>query len=227
MSKHDVFLVDTDLKELAALLVKARASGGMTLEEADGFLCALACVSDTKLPGRYFPSILGDVRDGLPLLSEPELKRLLALLMSLYSWRVGSVRKESDFVPLLDVERQDEAGKAWAASFLGCINAHKGLDALDDKGESLFFLPLFALAHGKVPEANNPTLFEPLTPEQREEALEAIPRCVGGLYRAFHEEVPSSAIQEKLSRNSPCPCGSGKKYKKCCLTASGELPGQR
>ena len=22
---------------------------------------------------------------------------------------------------------------------------------------------------------------------------------------------------EKLGRNDPCPCGSGKKYKKCCL----------
>ncbi|NTM25437.1 SEC-C domain-containing protein [Enterococcus faecium] len=21
----------------------------------------------------------------------------------------------------------------------------------------------------------------------------------------------------KIGRNSPCPCGSGKKYKKCCL----------
>ena len=23
--------------------------------------------------------------------------------------------------------------------------------------------------------------------------------------------------RQKLGRNSPCPCGSGKKYKKCCL----------
>jgi preprotein translocase subunit SecA len=23
----------------------------------------------------------------------------------------------------------------------------------------------------------------------------------------------------KVGRNDPCPCGSGKKYKKCCLTA--------
>ncbi|MCG8572964.1 MAG: SEC-C domain-containing protein, partial [Spirochaetes bacterium] len=22
---------------------------------------------------------------------------------------------------------------------------------------------------------------------------------------------------KKIGRNSPCPCGSGKKYKKCCL----------
>jgi SEC-C motif-containing protein len=26
-----------------------------------------------------------------------------------------------------------------------------------------------------------------------------------------------SSTMEKLSRNDPCPCGSGKKYKKCCL----------
>ena len=25
----------------------------------------------------------------------------------------------------------------------------------------------------------------------------------------------------KISRNDPCPCGSGKKYKKCCLGAGG------
>jgi len=26
----------------------------------------------------------------------------------------------------------------------------------------------------------------------------------------------------KISRNSPCPCGSGKKYKKCCLSLDRE-----
>ena len=26
---------------------------------------------------------------------------------------------------------------------------------------------------------------------------------------------------EKVGRNDPCPCGSGKKYKKCC----GRVPG--
>jgi uncharacterized protein YecA (UPF0149 family) len=29
-------------------------------------------------------------------------------------------------------------------------------------------------------------------------------------------ETPPPAIKEKISRNAPCPCGSGKKYKKCC-----------
>jgi len=27
---------------------------------------------------------------------------------------------------------------------------------------------------------------------------------------------PMPAKSEKIGRNAPCPCGSGKKYKKCC-----------
>ncbi len=27
--------------------------------------------------------------------------------------------------------------------------------------------------------------------------------------------------QEKIQRNDPCPCGSGKKYKQCCLKKEG------
>ena len=28
--------------------------------------------------------------------------------------------------------------------------------------------------------------------------------------------APSPVTQQKSGRNEPCPCGSGKKYKKCC-----------
>ncbi|MDI6731986.1 MAG: SEC-C metal-binding domain-containing protein, partial [Candidatus Margulisbacteria bacterium] len=31
------------------------------------------------------------------------------------------------------------------------------------------------------------------------------------------EEVRPKAKVTGLSRNDPCPCGSGKKYKKCCM----------
>jgi preprotein translocase subunit SecA len=27
---------------------------------------------------------------------------------------------------------------------------------------------------------------------------------------------PVKRVQKKVGRNAPCPCGSGKKYKKCC-----------
>ena len=28
---------------------------------------------------------------------------------------------------------------------------------------------------------------------------------------------PKPAVSQKMDRNAPCPCGSGKKYKKCCI----------
>lgn len=29
-------------------------------------------------------------------------------------------------------------------------------------------------------------------------------------------KVPEKDMSAKVGRNDPCPCGSGKKYKKCC-----------
>lgn len=29
-------------------------------------------------------------------------------------------------------------------------------------------------------------------------------------------ETPYVRMEKKVGRNDPCPCGSGKKYKKCC-----------
>jgi hypothetical protein len=37
------------------------------------------------------------------------------------------------------------------------------------------------------------------------------------------DSTPVRRPSKKIGRNDPCPCGSGKKYKKCCLT-KGELP---
>jgi Protein of unknown function (DUF1186)/SEC-C motif len=34
---------------------------------------------------------------------------------------------------------------------------------------------------------------------------------------SFERRVKSKSKKEKIGRNDPCPCGSGKKYKKCCL----------
>jgi preprotein translocase subunit SecA len=33
---------------------------------------------------------------------------------------------------------------------------------------------------------------------------------------AAPKPIPRTASGEKVGRNDPCPCGSGKKYKKCC-----------
>lgn len=40
-------------------------------------------------------------------------------------------------------------------------------------------------------------------------------------YKLFKQKIDSKVTvknsEKKMGRNEPCPCGSGKKYKKCCL----------
>lgn len=40
------------------------------------------------------------------------------------------------------------------------------------------------------------------------------PEDISDLEKALNPPAPAQS--EKVSRNEPCPCGSGKKYKKCC-----------
>jgi SEC-C motif-containing protein len=37
-----------------------------------------------------------------------------------------------------------------------------------------------------------------------------------------HPPKPFIRGEDKVNRNDPCPCGSGKKYKKCCMGKEGE-----
>ncbi|MCL2267919.1 MAG: YchJ family protein [Chitinispirillia bacterium] len=37
-----------------------------------------------------------------------------------------------------------------------------------------------------------------------------------------HPPKPFIREEGKVNRNDPCPCGSGKKYKKCCMDKDGE-----
>ncbi len=46
------------------------------------------------------------------------------------------------------------------------------------------------------------------------------PEDISDLEKLLNPPVPTTA--QKIGRNDPCPCGSEKKYKKCC-GASGEL----
>ncbi len=36
-----------------------------------------------------------------------------------------------------------------------------------------------------------------------------------------HHPTPTQRARRKVGRNDVCPCGSGKKFKKCCLFGAG------
>ncbi len=44
---------------------------------------------------------------------------------------------------------------------------------------------------------------------------------ISDIERALSAREPARRIAPKVGRNDPCPCGSGKKFKKCC---DGQVP---
>jgi SWIM/SEC-C metal-binding protein len=46
------------------------------------------------------------------------------------------------------------------------------------------------------------------------------PEDISDLQKALNPPLPAQV--EKVDRNDPCPCGSGKKYKKCCGTSGAD-----
>jgi uncharacterized protein YecA (UPF0149 family) len=66
---------------------------------------------------------------------------------------------------------------------------------------------------------------ERISPEKREEVIAHMAAGVLGAYWYFREQRQAEAgartseprrSSPNVGRNDPCPCGSGKKYKKCC-----------
>ena len=53
--------------------------------------------------------------------------------------------------------------------------------------------------------------------ESRERELQAVHSNLTGPESG---STPKHRTVEKIGRNAPCPCGSGKKYKKCCGKAA-------
>ena len=65
------------------------------------------------------------------------------------------------------------------------------------------------------------------TPAMRGKLALQIPEAVVAMYeywlpyrRAVYEREVAKSLQVKVGRNEPCPCGSGKKFKRCCGAAA-------
>ena len=59
-----------------------------------------------------------------------------------------------------------------------------------------------------------------LAPDARAELATSLPQCVTRIHRFWRRRAgrspPPPPGQRKIGRNELCPCGSGKKYKRCC-----------
>ncbi len=210
-------LSDAEIRWLGGFLVSAQTPfGTMTLEEVDGFFHALICAPKPVPPSRYMPRIWGGTRrdEGPAFDSREQAELVTTLLLRHWNAIAGRLAGGVEADPFLYSAPDAHRGRDWAAGFLGGATldpaAWGQLARHRTAGE---LMNLIMALYKDDPEL----LGEPITPALRRELLDTLPRVVPAIHAFWRDGGSSPSLHTpKIGRNDPCPCGSGRKYKKCC-----------
>ena len=220
-------LTDAELDRLGDFLNSCTGGRAMNVEALDGFFAALITGPETVMPGEYYSEVFGgEMSDACEFGSLDEANEILGLMMRHWNEIAGTLNKDEVYVPLL---LQDENGVAhgndWARGFMrGMGMRHdRWAELMDDEEHGGCLVPMMMLfhEHDKDPEMRP----KPISPEKREDIKAHMAAGLVQAYRYFraqrqvspgtHRSEPRRSTP-KVGRNDPCPCGSGKKYKRCC-----------
>lgn len=221
-------LTDPELDRLNDFLRQCKGGKAMNLEELDGFFAALIAGPDMVMPSEYYPHIFGGtLEETCAFDSLDQVNAILGLLSRHWNTIAGTLYADDAYLPLV---LEDDKGVArandWAHGFMRGVELRReewaDLINSDDHGGSI--LPMMMLEHEHDPDPDMRP--NPIGPEQREEII--LHMATGLLQICRHylsqrqSSIPrrtsSSTVRRetgKVGRNDPCPCGSGKKYKKC------------
>lgn len=191
----------------------------LTVSELDGFLTAIASAPALLPPSQWLPAVWGGA---LPTFAtQEEGKAVMSLLLRHYNTVNETLRENPDnFSMLLQYHEVDgkeyEIVDEWCLGYLRGVSVSPEIWVPVIQRETQLFavLRLFGSDEGWQEQ-------ETFTPAQLDELRESLSDVVWMIYlRAREQEagaMPYRREQTKAGRNDPCPCGSGKKYKHCCL----------
>lgn len=208
----------------------ARIGHERDLEFADGLFCALGVVPGPVEPEQWVRPILG----GAPEVPSEEAATIRHLLLRHCFDVVSRLRLSSDeldqdsfYLPLITERSRPEGpavGERWARGFFTGMAA-SGVDwtPLQHDAEGMrLLMPIAMLFQGYDPEAPEQTL-------DRRKLIDLLPVLVYGMRHWWVASGHALRVARErrnapqAGRNEPCPCGSGRKFKKCCGAARTTL----
>lgn len=196
----------------------------MLMSQLDGFLTGIVVSPDLVTPGQWIPLIwAGDEGDGEPEFeSEEELQAFLKLVMIHYHVIIDSLRHPGAYVPVLKTDtRTDEIlWEMWIDGFAQAMALSPGGWArIETDDDAACLAALVGIRTLRDFANGDRDLDRPEEDRWDAEAPDLIPIWVEILHQWRLENDPhrpAAAQRAKVGRNDPCPCGSSRKYKKCC-----------
>ncbi len=215
-----------------------RVKGTMTYPELAGLLFSMANAPELIPPSEWLPIVFND--QDAPYETRSQAEEVTQAMMALYNDCGRERTAGSAFLPSgceirsqpLDNLGDDAPLSQWAQGFL---TGHTYLDDIwneytpdefdEELGSILMVLTFFAsptLADAYHKEGKGKTSLEQLAETVVgifPDALIEYAHLGRSIFQARREagdldQEPSD--RRNIGRNDPCPCGSGKKFKKCC-----------
>ena len=114
----------------------------------------------------------------------------------------------------------------WANGFMTGTHLRHGIwsELINDEEHGGPIVSIMALAYENHPDPKMRPFKEPIDDKKRDDLLIASAAGVMRMHAYFLTQrssyLPETGTfirrRQKVGRNAPCPCGSGKKYKRCC-----------
>ncbi len=228
-------LTDEEMDELESLLtvMEDETRATMDLATLQGFMTALAIGPGTVLPSQWLPWVWdmeeGEVKPDFETIEDAQ--QALNQVMRFYNGVVRQFLNDPQgFEPLY--LRDDWHVIDWCEGFILATQFDEPvwLDAIS--AEPDLFTPLITLLDlAEDDEFNEEEFLAELW--QWTEALLPATLGIHALFQSRRTKQPGGLVEDefyysgtvqqpflrdgsKVGRNDPCPCGSGKKFKKCC-----------
>lgn len=216
-----------ELERLDKFLKNYKGGKAMNVEEVDGFFSALVAGPEIVMPSEYLPELFGsETSETHAFRTIAKADEILGLLMRHWNDIAGTLWKGAVYLPLLlEDEHGLSRGNDWARGFIRGTRLRQDgwSELLADNDHGGCMIPMLMLYH----EHDKDPAMRPkaIDQEQRQRIIASMAAGLVEAYLYFRQGGRTNArmrgpaprpASHHVGRNDPCPCGSGKKYKRCC-----------
>lgn len=182
----------------------------------DGLFTGMAVGPETIPPSEWLPLIIDDDE-----FHEHEDKEAATGLLLMRYNEVRASIENGAFEPIFEEGPDGELdGVAWAEGFVKAMGLRRAAwsPLIDSKSDRSLLAPILLLLTDESADIDS----DEMLTEIRDNAFEYIPECVFEIDEFWRRRgrrnpaLTAPRVAPKIGRNEPCPCGSGKKFKKCC-----------
>jgi uncharacterized protein len=218
-------LTDKEFDELDRFLLSERSSeDAMTMDTLHGYLTAIAIGPETIMPSEWLPRVWGAEGVAPKWKNSKDEERIVNLIMRFMNEVLVTFEvAPKEFEPLYcEHEVDGEAlidAEAWCWGFWEGMELRSGSwDEIWDSELAPLMRPIYLLGADEIEEAELPEVEDPRKAHQLALEIEANLPAIFKFWSTRRKPAVETVKRDeaKVGRNDDCPCGSGKKYKKCC-----------